>query len=81
MDAAIQSIRHLPNGCNAWRNLAKVCVKTKRIDVARVCLGHMGAAREARSLRIGMADNTLEPDVIIAQLAIQLGMLVSFGFI
>ena len=30
-----------------WENMAHMCVKTKRLDVAEVCLGHMGHARGA----------------------------------
>lgn len=53
-----------------------MCVKTRRLDVATVCLGHMGHARGARAVREAM---TREPelDAQVAMLAIQLGLNVS----
>lgn len=51
-----------------------MCVKTHRLDVARVCLGNMGNARAARALKQAEADP--EPEARVAMLAIQLGMLV-----
>ena len=51
-----------------------MCVKTRRLDVAALCLGHMGHARGAQALR----DSANEPELNarVAMLAIQLGMLV-----
>lgn len=57
-----------------WENMARMCVKTHRLDVARVCLGNMGNARAARALKQAEADP--EPEARVAMLAIQLGMLV-----
>lgn len=55
--------------------MARMCVKTKRLDVATVCLGNMGNARAARALR----DVHKEPelDARVACLAVQLGLIVS----
>lgn len=58
-----------------WENMARMCVKTQRLDVAKVCLGNMGHARGARALR--EAEREPEPEARVAMLAIQLGMLVS----
>jgi intraflagellar transport protein 140 len=61
-----------------WENMAQMCVKTKRLDVAEVCLGNMGHARGACALRESMQDtNNLphQPDVSVGILAIQLGLL------
>lgn len=55
--------------------MARVCVKTQRLDVAKVCLGNMGHARGARALR--EAEQEPELEARVAMLAIQLGMLVS----
>lgn len=55
--------------------MARMCVKTQRLDVAKVCLGNMGHARGARALR--EAEQEPEPEAHVAVLAIQLGMLVS----
>lgn len=52
-----------------------MCVKTQRLDVAKVCLGNMGHARGARALR--EAEQEPELEARVAVLAIQLGMLVS----
>jgi intraflagellar transport protein 140 len=52
-----------------------MCVKTRRIDVARVCLGHMGNARSVRVIRRTIEDKE-PPDIQIARLAIELGMMV-----
>jgi len=56
-----------------WENMAQMCVKTKRLDVAEVCLGNMGHARGAAALRESMKENS--PDVSVGILAIQLGLL------
>ena len=55
--------------------MARMCVKTKRLDVATVCLGNMGNARAARALR--EAQREPELDARVACLAIQLSMTVS----
>lgn len=55
--------------------MARMCVKTQRLDVAKVCLGNMGHARGARALR--EAEREPELEARVAMLAIQLGMLVS----
>lgn len=55
--------------------MARMCVKTKRLDVASVCLGNMGNARAARALR--EAQKEPELDARVACLAVQLGMIVS----
>jgi intraflagellar transport protein 140 len=60
-----------------WENMAQMCVKTKRLDVAEVCLGNMGHARGACALRESLDDpnNFHTPDVHVGILAIQLGLL------
>ena len=59
-----------------WENMARMCVKTRRLDVARVCLGNMGNARAAKALKEAEAEP--EPEAQVAMLAIQLGMLVGY---
>lgn len=54
--------------------MAKMCVKTRRLDVASVCLGNMGHARGAKALREAMKEP--EMDARVAALATQLGLLV-----
>ncbi|CAM2099468.1 unnamed protein product [Caretta caretta] len=53
--------------------MARMCVKTQRLDVAKVCLGNMGHARGAKALR--EAEQEPEVEARLAMLAIQLGML------
>lgn len=59
-----------------WENMARMCVKTRRLDVARVCLGKMGNPRAAKALK--EAEVEPEPEAQVAMLAIQLGMLVRY---
>ncbi len=58
--------------------MAKMCVKTRRLDVATVCLGNMGHARGAKALR--EASKEPELDAKVAILAIQLGLPVSIMY-
>ena len=58
---------------SVWENMAKMCVKSRRLDVASVCLGNMGHARGAKALR--EASKYPELDARVAVLAIQLGLL------
>ena len=64
-------------GCSesVWENMAKMCVKTRRLDVATVCLGNMGHARGAKALRESQTQPEL--DARVAVLAMQLGLHVS----
>uniref|UniRef100_A0A0M3IML4 ANK_REP_REGION domain-containing protein n=1 Tax=Ascaris lumbricoides TaxID=6252 RepID=A0A0M3IML4_ASCLU len=55
--------------------MARMCVKTRRLDVALVCLGNMGNASGARALRKAMK-SAAPQEVKVAILAIQLGLLV-----
>ncbi|CAG9773857.1 unnamed protein product [Ceutorhynchus assimilis] len=74
MDAAFKSIK-LVQSQGVWASLAKMCVKTQRLDVAMVCLGHMGNAKAAAALRTAIQDETLSQECKIAVLAIHLGLL------
>ena len=59
-----------------WENMAKMCVKTHRLDVAATCLGNMGNARAAKVVR--ESQNIPETEARLAVLAVQLGMLVCY---
>ncbi|XP_033630790.1 intraflagellar transport protein 140 homolog [Asterias rubens] len=72
MDEAFKAIKLIKSE-SVWENMAKMCVKTRRLDVAKVCLGNMGHARGARALR--EVDKEPELDAKVAMLAIQLGQL------
>lgn len=56
--------------------MARMCVKTKRLDVAMVCLGNMGNAVAAQAVRECQRQET-DLNVQVAMLAIQIGMYVS----
>lgn len=71
MDEAFKAIKLIKSE-SVWENMARMCVKTKRLDVATVCLGNMGNARAARALR--EAQQEPELDARVACLAIQLSM-------
>ncbi|XP_063790737.1 intraflagellar transport protein 140 homolog isoform X2 [Pseudophryne corroboree] len=72
MDEAFKSIKLIKSE-TVWENMARMCVKTRRLDVAKVCLGKMGHARGAKALR--EAEQEPEIEARVAMLAIQLGML------
>ncbi|KAM9837971.1 intraflagellar transport protein 140 homolog [Aulostomus maculatus] len=72
MDEAFKSIKLIKSKV-VWENMARMCVKTHRLDVARVCLGNMGNARAAKALKEAEAEP--EPEARVAMLAIQLDML------
>ena len=60
---------------SVWENMAKMCVKNRRLDVAAVCLGNMQHARGAKALREVQKEPEL--DAKVAVLAMQLGLHVS----
>ncbi|KAG8506365.1 Intraflagellar transport protein 140, partial [Galemys pyrenaicus] len=72
MDEAFRAIKLIKSEA-VWGSMARMCVKTQRLDVARVCLGNMAHARGARALR--QAEQEPELEARVAMLAIQLGML------
>lgn len=74
MDEAFRCIRSIQSE-TVWENLAKKCVQTGRLDVAKICLGNLKRALSVRALRLAMADETLEPEARIAVLAIELQMI------
>eukprot|EP00756_Hemistasia_phaeocysticola_P006237 Hpha_TRINITY_DN13742_c1_g2::TRINITY_DN13742_c1_g2_i1::g.142675::m.142675/K19672/IFT140; intraflagellar transport protein 140 len=71
MDAAYRAVKLIKDE-NVWTNMAKSCVKTRRLDVAEVCLGNMQDAKGARALREARQEPEIEAQV--AMLAIQLGL-------
>ncbi|XP_048575888.1 intraflagellar transport protein 140 homolog isoform X2 [Nematostella vectensis] len=71
MDEAFKAIKLIKSE-SVWENMARMCVKTKRLDVATVCLGNMRNARAAKALRESADEPEL--DARVAVLALQLGM-------
>ena len=72
MDEAYRAVKLIKN-VGVWENMANMCVKTKRLDVAEICLGNMGHARGAAAVR--EAKKEPEVEAAIAAVAIQLGLL------
>ena len=72
MDEAHRAVR-LIKSPSVWENMAHMCVKTKRLDVAEVCLGHMGHARGAAAVRATKND-VIELEARVASVAVQLGL-------
>jgi intraflagellar transport protein 140 len=57
----------------AWRSMATICIRHKRLDVAEVCLGYMGNILGVRA--ISDAADVPEADARLAAAAVHLGML------
>ena len=57
-----------------------MCVKTKQLDMAMLCLGHMKQARSARALREAVKDDSLSLEAKIGILAVELELYVSPDF-
>merc|ERR1712196_637093 len=72
LDEAYKSVKAIDSPA-IWENMAQMCVKTKRLDVAEVCLGNMGHARGARAVRQAKSEPQVEAQ--IAMVAVQVGLL------
>lgn len=60
--------------------MAQMCVKSHRIDVAKVCLGNMGNVKGIKLLR-EEASKGADSDTQVALIALNLGMIVSKLFL
>eukprot|EP01041_Mallomonas_annulata_P003422 gene3422-6789_t len=74
LDEAYRAVRRI-DSAGVWENMAQMCVKTRRLDVADVCLGNMGHARGAAALREAKANPNNSAQACLGILAIQLGLL------
>ncbi|VDP72732.1 unnamed protein product [Echinostoma caproni] len=72
MDAAFKAMKLIKSPA-VWQNMARMCVSTCRLDVARVCLGKMGDAMAAMMVREARQREP-EPEAQAGELALQLGM-------
>lgn len=59
MDEAYKAVKQIKNP-SVWENMAQICIKTKRLDVAEHCLGNMQHARGARAVREAAALEELD---------------------
>eukprot|EP01029_Cantina_marsupialis_P023024 TRINITY_DN5683_c0_g1_i1.p1 TRINITY_DN5683_c0_g1~~TRINITY_DN5683_c0_g1_i1.p1 ORF type:complete len:1397 (+),score=419.46 TRINITY_DN5683_c0_g1_i1:393-4193(+) len=73
MDAAYRAVKVIQNP-SVWENMAHMCIKSKRLDVAEVCLANMGHARGSRAVRL-TKQNEPEREAAIAMVAIQIGLI------
>jgi intraflagellar transport protein 140 len=72
MDEAYKAVKQIKNP-SVWENMAQICIKTKRLDVAEHCLGNMQHARGARAVR--EAANLEELDARVAMVAVSVASL------
>jgi intraflagellar transport protein 140 len=72
MDEAFRAIKMIDNK-KVWGNLARMCVKSRRLDVATICLGKMEHSCGARAMRRILAAK-VSKDIQVAILAIYLNM-------
>jgi len=72
IDDAFKAVRAIKSAA-VWETMARMCVATRRVDVAAYCLGKMGNAAGARALRAA-ANEYAEEEAQIATLAVHLGM-------
>ncbi|XP_076161592.1 intraflagellar transport protein rempA isoform X2 [Ptiloglossa arizonensis] len=73
MDEAFKAIKSIKNEA-IWKSLARMCVKTKQLNMALLCLGHMKQAKAARALREAMQDDSLNLEAKVGVLAVELGL-------
>lgn len=78
MDEAFRAIKSIKNEA-VWKSLARMCVKTKQLDMAMLCLGHMKQAKSARALREAMQDPSFSLEARVGVLAVELQLYVSLG--
>ena len=57
---------------SVWESMAKLSVKTKCLDVAKVCLGNMADARGAMALRQAASEPELDAQVAVLAIHLQL---------
>jgi intraflagellar transport protein 140 len=72
MDEAYRAVKKI-SSTTIWENMAHMAVKTRRLDIAEVCLGNMGNARGAKAVRESKKEP--EKEAQVAMLAIQLNLL------
>ena len=71
MDEAYRAVKKIKDK-RVWQNMAEMCVKTKRMDVAEICMGQLENAKGAMAVRRARAEP--EKEAQVAALALELGM-------
>jgi intraflagellar transport protein 140 len=72
LDEAYKVVKNIKNPL-IWENMAKTCIKTKRLDVLEVCISNMRFTRGIKALREGKDEK--EKEVRLALVAMHLGMI------
>ncbi|KAI8819835.1 uncharacterized protein EV422DRAFT_87782 [Fimicolochytrium jonesii] len=72
VNESIRSLQHVRNP-STWRTLAKLCIKTRRPDIAAICFANMGDNRAVAELERVQQDGSGE-EVALAIGAMFLGM-------
>lgn len=72
VDEAYRAVRTLDDP-KVWAGMALMSIRTKRLDIAEHCLGHLGNVRAARAVQD--VKSIKELDARVAMVAVQLGLL------
>ncbi|XP_034933868.1 intraflagellar transport protein 140 homolog [Chelonus insularis] len=70
-EEAFKSIQAIKNE-KIWKSLAKMCIKTKHLNMAILCLGHMKYVRGSKALRATLEKSDLSLEAKIGILAVEL---------
>ena len=81
LDEAYRSVQNIKSA-SVWESMARMCVKTKRLDVAQVCFANMAnnkgssshATRHLLGYDLNDEQSEISDDIELAFLAIDLGM-------
>ena len=71
MEEAYKSVKSIQDP-TIWENMAQMCVRSKRLDVAEICIGKMRFGRGSKSIRESKKEK--EQECQMAMVAIQLNM-------
>lgn len=72
LDEAYKSVKSIQNP-TVWEKMAQMSVKSRRLDVAEICIGNMRFARGAKAIRETKKEPEYEAQ--LAMVAIQLNMI------
>ncbi|KAL1464787.1 hypothetical protein WDU94_004405 [Cyamophila willieti] len=78
LDQAFKSIASITSA-SVWTSLARMCVQTRRLDVARVCLGNMRDVRGLWVLRLAQDEPQLEARVAALAIHLQLYVRITYN--
>ena len=73
MDEAYRTVKRIKSD-NVWENMAKMCVKNKRLDVAEICFSNISNANACKAIRLIKKTEANDINSQLALIAIQLKM-------